>query len=76
MSVEIGGMSGTPSPTNATIPRTIADFKRLVNKETGSDVFQRSYHDHIVHNEKDYGKIWDYIDTNPLKWKEDCFYSE
>jgi len=39
-------------------------------------VFQRSYHDHIVRNEKEYWKIWEYIDNNPLKWKEDCFYTK
>ena len=39
-----------------------------------TQVWQRSYHDHIIRNEKQYQKIWEYIDTNPLRWKEDCFY--
>ena len=38
-------------------------------------IWQKSFHDHIIRNEKDYQKIWEYIDTNPLKWKEDCFYT-
>ena len=37
-------------------------------------VWQRSYHDHIIRNEKQYQKIWEYIHTNPLRWMEDCFY--
>ena len=37
-------------------------------------LFQRSFHDHIIRGEKDYQKIWEYIDTNPLKWEVDCFY--
>jgi len=40
------------------------------------DVWQRSFHDHIIRGENDYLKIWNYIDTNPQKWKEDCFYTE
>ena len=38
-------------------------------------IFQRSYHDHVVRNERDFWKIWEYIDNNPAKWTEDCFYS-
>ena len=70
------GTSKAPSPTNAIIPQVVSAFKRLVNKETGKDIFQRSYHDHIIRGEKDYEKIWEYIDTNPTKWESDCFYSD
>jgi len=42
----------------------------------GKQIFQRSYHDHIIRNEQDYLKIWEYIDNNPTKWKEDCFYEQ
>ncbi|MBE7050766.1 MAG: transposase [Ruminococcaceae bacterium] len=38
-------------------------------------LFQQSFHDHIIRGEKDYHKIWEYIDTNPLKWELDCFYN-
>lgn len=37
-------------------------------------VWQRSFHDHIIRNKKSYEKIWNYIDTNPMKWSEDCFF--
>lgn len=37
-------------------------------------LWQKSYYDHIIRNEYDYREIWEYIDTNPLKWEEDCFY--
>ena len=29
---------------------------------------------HIVRGEQDYREIWQYIDTNPQKWTQDCFY--
>ena len=37
-------------------------------------IWQRSFHDHIIRNQHDYDNIWEYIDTNPLKWENDCFY--
>jgi REP element-mobilizing transposase RayT len=77
MIVEIdceGGMSGTPSRTNETIPYIVSTLKRFVNKEIGENIFHRSYHDHIIRNEQDYQHIWNYIDNNPLKWELDCFY--
>lgn len=37
-------------------------------------VWQRSYHDHVIRNHSDYEKIWNYIDGNPQKWMDDCYY--
>ena len=42
----------------------------------GKTVWQRGYHDHIIRSEADYLRIWDYIDTNPAKWREDCYYCQ
>ena len=70
------GTSGTPSPTNSVIPAFVSTLKRLCNKKAGCNIFQRSYHDHIIRDEADYLIIWNYIDTNPAKWQEDCFYIE
>ncbi|MBQ2446652.1 MAG: transposase [Oscillospiraceae bacterium] len=39
------------------------------------DLWQRSYHDHIIRNEADYRRIWNYIETNPLRWTDDMYYS-
>ena len=61
---------------NATIPHMVSTLKRLCNAETGENIFQRSYHDHIVRNEQDYQRIWEYIETNPQKWKLDRYYSD
>ena len=54
----------------------VRSLKTLVTKEIGEAVFQRSFHDHIIRGEKDYRKIYEYIDSNPSIWKEDCFYKE
>ena len=39
-----------------------------------TEIWQPSFHDHIIRDKEDYDKIWEYIDTNPLKWELDCFY--
>ena len=73
----LSGMSQAPYPTaNAIIPKFISLYKRYCNRECGENIFQRSFHDHIIRGEEDYLKIWNYIDTNALKWEEDCFYTK
>lgn len=62
------------SPT--TISDIIRSLKILTTKQIGKAIFQRSFHDHIIRNEADYLKIWNYINTNPARWHEDCFYTE
>ena len=68
------GDVSSKTPANAKIPRAIGVMKRLINKEAGENIFQRSYHEHVIRDEADYRRIWDYIDTNPAKWTEDCYY--
>ncbi len=69
-----------------TIPEIIQSFKRystieyikLVKQNLldpfDKQVWQRSYHDHIIRNEPEYQKIWEYVDTNQLKWELDCYH--
>ncbi|MCL2397934.1 MAG: hypothetical protein FWC93_07720 [Defluviitaleaceae bacterium] len=38
-------------------------------------IWQRGYHDQIIRNEADYLRIWQYIDENPMRWAEDCYYA-
>ncbi len=69
------GTMRASSPTK-NIETIIRSFKTMVTKEIGNSIWQRSYHDHIIRGEKDYQKIWEYIDTNELKWELDCFYND
>ena len=59
---------------HALIPEYIRTLKTLTTKEIGFSIFQRNYHDHIIRDEKEYEKIWDYIDTNVSNWVADGFY--
>lgn len=58
------------------VPRMIAALKRFTNQFAGFNLWQSTYHDHIIRSEADYLRIWDYIDTNPAKWREDCYYCQ
>ncbi len=59
-----------------TVSTVIQQMKGYVSKQIGFSPWQKLFHDHIIRGEKDYEKIWDYIETNPAKWENDCFYSD
>ena len=67
--------SGRTSPS-PTIGNIIGGFKSGVSHEYGQLIWQRSYYDHIIRNEKDYERIWEYIENNPFQWEVDKFYNE
>ena len=83
MLIQHAGTAQGPFPT---LSEHIKRFKTLTTKLYISSVkkgeyppfdkkiWQKSYHDHIIRNETEYQKIWDYIDTNPLKWELDKYY--
>ena len=65
------------SPTKmVSLSIVIGQLKRSVSKKIGKPIWQRSFHDHIIRNHKDYEKIAKYIYENPIKWQDDCFYSK
>ena len=62
------------APTNASIPSLVRTWKGLVSKELGRSIWQRSYYDHIIRDEREYIEIAEYILHNPAKWCEDRYY--
>jgi len=60
------------------LSKIIGKFKmnssKLINdirNSKGSHVWQRSYYDHIIRNEKNLNNIKQYIQNNPLNWGTD-----
>ncbi|WP_294906325.1 transposase [uncultured Ruminococcus sp.] len=57
---------------------TTCEYFKLVKngilKPFDKRIWQRSFYDHIIRNENDFNEIWMYIENNPLKWQEDCYY--
>ncbi len=66
---------GRRSLQNSVISQFTSTFKRFCNKEYGRNIWQSRSHDHIIRGDKDYEMIWNYIESNPAKWREDCFYA-
>ena len=67
------------SGKNPNCSQIIAQFKAGVSRQIHSmapdvKLWQRSYHDHVIRNQKEYEKIWLYIEANPKQWEKDCFY--
>ncbi len=65
---DAGGRGSPPLHT------VIGRLKSYTTNKYGNTLWQRSYHDHIIRDEEEYLKIWEYIDTNAIKWENDCFY--
>ena len=77
--------------TKMAVPKLIQIFKSAITKECrkitdngthtmrslrySQQMWQKSYHDHIIRDEHEYQKIWEYIDTNLLKWELDKYYT-
>ena len=50
---------------------------RLCNqvcKTPGEKLWQNSFYESVLQNEKAYQDAWTYIDTNPAKWAEDEYF--
>jgi putative transposase len=79
------GASRRLAPTEAISPKPgslgaiMAQFKSMVTKRiwkidetmNRTPIWQRNYHDRIIRNDHEMGKIWLYIESNPLNWADD-----
>ena len=54
--------------------KLVGQFKSYTTKIHSGILWQRNYYDHIIRNQQEYEKIYEYIETNPLKWEEDKYY--
>lgn len=82
--VAIENPKGNGHPQGVSLQQIVGGYKSYVAnaylkicKEQGlfmGEIWQDGYHEHIIRFEKEYLKIWEYIDTNPLKWELDCYH--
>ena len=71
------GKEGILPDLNMVIGQYKSGVSRRIHKiAPGLTVWQRSYHDRGIRNQAEYEKIWQYIETNPQRWTEDCFYEK
>ena len=68
----VGGQSRPP------LQKVMQSLKSVTTRKCWqfgvSKLWQRSFYDHVIRNETDYLKIWQYIEENPLRWSEDVFF--
>jgi len=69
------GRASAP-PTTVGIGNVVRGYKSGVSKNIGFSIWQRNYHDHIIRNEESYQRIYRYINENPQKWENDCYYEK
>ena len=67
---ETGGHRGPP------LHKVIGQFKSYTTHRYGQVLWQRSYYDHVIRGEQDYRDVWQYIENNPARWREDKLYNE
>ena len=62
-----------PAPT---VGQILGYYKFHTTKQINIPGFwQRSYHDHIIRDEAEYQRIWQYVDENPGKWAQDEYHT-
>ena len=80
-----GDRTGNPSATDCEAPSLgtiLGWWKYQTTKEINSvrsertQVWQRSYYDHVIRDLSDFEIRWNYIENNPYRWAEDKYYSE
>ena len=58
------------------IPNVIGKWKAGITRQSGGhSIWQETYYDRVIRSEAEYLRIWNYIDTNPVKWAEDVYFA-
>lgn len=70
---------GADSEKSVNLSTVVGLYKSGVTREIRKlhpcmQVWQRSFHDHVIRNQQEYENIWTYVHYNHQKWSEDCFY--
>ena len=51
-----------------TVSTVVGSMKRWISRQAGRPIWQKSFYDHGIRNQRDYDEIWQYIENNPLKY--------
>ena len=58
----------------ANLSKVVQQFKGAVSKEAKQSIWHKSFYEHVIRNETDYLRIWEYIDENITKWDLDEYH--
>ena len=77
-----GATEGFGKPVLCSLPTIIRSFKsattrafHVISGHSEEHLWQQSYYEHVIRNERDYRAIFDYIEANPMNWEKDEEYS-
>ena len=66
-------------PRSGDLGTIIRSFKAATTREIniwggtpGERVWQRGYHEHVIRDSRDLGRVQTYIGENPMSWIEEC----
>lgn len=57
-----------------TISKIIKHLKTNISREIKYSIWQKSFYEHIIRNEKEYLKIKEYIKNNVINWQSDKYF--
>ncbi len=76
-----GTIESYGKPVSGSLPTIVRSFKsattRTFHEFSGNlekHLWQRSYYEHVIRNEREYRAIYDYILANPMNWEKDDEY--
>ena len=49
-----------------TISTVVGHMKRWVSMQVGGGIWQKSFIDRVIRNDKAYSAVWQYIESNPV----------
>ncbi len=59
---------------NVSIVKIIKKYKATISQRLGYSIWQKSYYDHIIRDEKEYYIIKKYIQDNIINWGKDKYF--
>ncbi len=69
---------GFGKPVSGSLPTIIRSFKsattrafHVISRHSEEHLWQQSYYEHVIRNERDYKAIYEYILANPMNWEKD-----
>lgn len=73
-----GATEGFGHPVSGSLSTILRSFKSATTKafheffgHAEESLWQRSFYEHVIRNERDYRAIYDYIVANPMNWEMD-----
>ncbi len=78
--ITVGATHASPLPQNGIKPGSLgviigsyksAVMKRINREYNATGIWQRNYYEHIIRDNDDMERIWNYIELNPTMWTDD-----